>query len=41
MSSAGEAVARIYQEPGLARLERQAEVAGELVAERGARGRHG
>jgi hypothetical protein len=31
---AGEAVARMYQEPGLAWLERQAEVAEELVAQR-------
>jgi hypothetical protein len=30
----GEQVARMYQEPGLAWLERQAEVAEELVAER-------
>jgi hypothetical protein len=30
----GEAVARMYQEPGLAWLERQAEVAEELVAQR-------
>jgi hypothetical protein len=30
----GEEVARMYQEPGLAWLERQAEVAEELVAER-------
>jgi hypothetical protein len=32
--AAGEAVARMYQEPGLAWLERQAEVAEELVAQR-------
>jgi hypothetical protein len=32
--AAGEAVARMYQEPGLAWLERQAEVAEELVARR-------
>jgi hypothetical protein len=32
--AAGEQVARMYQEPGLAWLERQAEVAEELVAER-------
>jgi hypothetical protein len=32
--AAGEEVARIYQEPGLAWLERQAEVAEDLVAER-------
>jgi hypothetical protein len=31
---AGEQVARMYQEPGLAWLERQAEVAEELVAQR-------
>jgi hypothetical protein len=31
--SAGEQVARVYQEPGLAWLERQAEVAEELVAQ--------
>ena len=30
----GEEVARMYQEPGLAWLERQAEVAEELVAQR-------
>jgi hypothetical protein len=30
--AAGEQVARMYQEPGLAWLERQAEVAEELVA---------
>ena len=32
--TAGEQVARMYQEPGLAWLERQAEVAEELVAQR-------
>jgi hypothetical protein len=32
--AAGEAVARMYQKPGLAWLERQAEVAEDLVAER-------
>ena len=32
--AAGEAVARMYQEPGLAWLERQAEVAEELIAQR-------
>jgi hypothetical protein len=32
--AAGEAVARMYQEPGLAWLERQAEAAEDLVAER-------
>ena len=32
--AAGEQVARMYQEPGLARLERQAEMAEELVAQR-------
>jgi hypothetical protein len=32
--AAGEEVARMYQEPGLAWLERQAEVMEELVAER-------
>jgi hypothetical protein len=32
--AAGERVARMYQEPGLAWLERQAEVAEELVAQR-------
>jgi hypothetical protein len=30
----GEQMARMYQEPGLGWLERQAEVAGDLVAER-------
>ena len=38
----GEEVARMYQEPGLAWLERQAEVAEDLVAERqSAAKRHG
>jgi hypothetical protein len=32
--AAGETVARMYREPGLAWLERQAEVAEELVAQR-------
>jgi hypothetical protein len=32
--AAGEQVARMHQEPGLAWLERQAEVAEDLVAER-------
>jgi hypothetical protein len=32
--AAGEEVARMYQEPGLAWLERQAEVAEDLVVER-------
>jgi hypothetical protein len=32
--AAGEQVARMYQEPGLAWLERQAEVVEELVAQR-------
>jgi hypothetical protein len=31
----------MYQEPGLAWLERQAEVAEQLIAERRARKRHG
>ena len=35
--AAGEAVARIYQEPRLAWLERQAPAAEELIAERKAR----
>jgi hypothetical protein len=39
--AAGEEVARMYQEPGLAWLERQAEVAEGLVAERQAAERHG
>jgi hypothetical protein len=38
--AAGEEVARMYQEPGLAWLERQAEVAEDLVAERQAAERH-
>jgi hypothetical protein len=38
--AAGEAVARMYREPGLAWLERQAEVAEDLVAERQAATRH-
>jgi hypothetical protein len=38
--AAGEDVARMYQEPGLAWLERQAEVAEDLVAERQAARRH-
>jgi hypothetical protein len=39
--AAGEEVARMYQEPALAWLERQAEVAEDLVAERqAAAGRH-
>jgi hypothetical protein len=32
--AAGEQLARMYQEPGLAWLKRQAEVAEDLVAER-------
>jgi hypothetical protein len=32
--AAGEEVARMYQEPGLARLERQADAAEQLLAER-------
>jgi hypothetical protein len=32
--AAGEEVARMYQEPGLARLERQAEAAQDLLGER-------
>jgi hypothetical protein len=36
----GEQVARTYQEPGLAWLERQAQAAEELIAERRARARH-
>jgi hypothetical protein len=35
--AAGEQMARMYQEPGLAWLERQAEVAEELVAQRQAK----
>jgi hypothetical protein len=38
--AAGTEVARMYQEPGLAWLERQAEVAEDLVAERQAAERH-
>jgi hypothetical protein len=39
--AAGETVARMYQEPGLAWLERQAEVAEDLVTElQAAAGRH-
>ena len=38
--AAGEEVARMYQEPGLAWLERQAEVAEDLVAERQAAEHH-
>jgi hypothetical protein len=38
--AAGEQVARMYQEPGLAWLERQAEVAEELVAQRKQRTDH-
>jgi hypothetical protein len=36
--AAGEQVARMYQEPGLAWLERQAEAAEQLLAERQADG---
>ena len=36
--AAGEEVARMYQEPGLAWLERQAEAAEDLLAERQAEG---
>lgn len=39
--AAGDAEAHMYQEPGLAWLERQAKVAEELVAERRVRERHG
>jgi hypothetical protein len=39
--AAGEEVARMYQEPGLAWLERQAEVAEELIAGRRAEERRG
>jgi hypothetical protein len=35
--AAGEAVARLYQEPGLAWLERQAQAAEQLAAQRKAR----
>jgi hypothetical protein len=38
--AAGEQVARMYQAPGLAWLERQAEVAEDLIAERQAAERH-
>ena len=38
--AAGEQVARIYQEPGLAWLERQAEAAEQLLAERQADGQN-
>ena len=38
--TAGEDVARMYQEPGLAWLERQAEAAEDLIAERRTAGRH-
>jgi hypothetical protein len=38
--AAGEEVARMYHEPGLAWLERQAEAAEDLIAERGTAGRH-
>jgi hypothetical protein len=38
--AAGEEVAPMYQEPGLAWLERQAEAAEDLIAERGTAGRH-
>jgi hypothetical protein len=38
--AAGEEVARMYQEPGLAWLERQAEVAEEVITDRRAGGRH-
>ncbi len=38
--AAGEHVARMYQEPGLAWLERQAEVMEDLVAERQAATKH-
>jgi hypothetical protein len=39
--AAGEEVARMYQEPGLAWLEREAEAAEDLVADRqAAAGRH-
>jgi hypothetical protein len=37
--AAGEAVARMYQEPGLAWLERQAQAAEALIGERRAQGR--
>jgi hypothetical protein len=38
--AAGEEVARMYQEPGLAWLERQAEAAEDLITERQATRRH-
>jgi hypothetical protein len=38
--AAGEEVARMYQEPGLAWLERQAEAGEELIAKRRAQERH-
>jgi hypothetical protein len=38
--AAGEEVARMYEEPGLAWLERQAEAAEDLIAERRTAGRH-
>jgi hypothetical protein len=38
--AAGEEVARMYQEPGLAWLERQAGAAEDLIAERRTAGRH-
>jgi hypothetical protein len=38
--AAGEEVARMYQEPGLAWLERQAEAAEDLISERRTAGRH-
>ena len=38
--AAGQAVARMYQEPGLAWLERQAQAAEELISERRNQERH-
>jgi hypothetical protein len=38
--AAGEQVARMYQEPGLAWLERQAQTAEELITERRNQGQH-
>ena len=38
--AAGEQVARMYQEPGLAWLERQAQAAEELITERRNQGQH-
>jgi hypothetical protein len=38
--AAGEQVARMYQEPGLAWLERQAQIAEELITERRDQGQH-